>query len=134
MTAASPQECMKAFTAALIRRDIAGALSLVANDAIFFYSNGTTLRGKEAFAATMTANWQRISDYKYETRDPAWILETNNAAAVVYAFSWSAKVGDNAASGSGRATRIFRRERVGLFRSGWLLTHEHLSQGSGPLS
>jgi ketosteroid isomerase-like protein len=128
MTAASPQECMKAFTAALIGRDMSAALPLVADDAIFFYSNGTTLQGKEAFAATMTANWQRISDYKYETRDPVWTLETGDAAAVVYAFSWSAKVGDNAVSGNGRATRIFRREG-----SAWLLTHEHLSQGSGPL-
>lgn len=118
---------MQAFTAALISRDMAAALPLVADDAIFFYSNGTTLRGKDAFAATLTANWQRISDYKYETRDPVWILETDDAAAVVYAFSWSAKVGDNAVSGSGRATRVFRRDP-----SGWLLTHEHLSQGAGP--
>jgi len=56
MTAASPQSCMTDFTAALVGRDIGSALALLTDDVVFFYSNGTTIRGKDAFAAAMTAN------------------------------------------------------------------------------
>jgi ketosteroid isomerase-like protein len=115
---------MTAFTEALIRRDLDAALGLLADDVVFFYSNGTALWGKDAFAAVMTANWKLVSDYKYTTVDSKWLAETDAAAAVVYAFSWSGVAGGNAVSGGGRGTRVFRKERTG-----WRIAHEHLSAG-----
>jgi ketosteroid isomerase-like protein len=48
---------MTGFVDSMIRRDLEAALSLLTDDVAFFYSNGSALWGKEAFAATMTANW-----------------------------------------------------------------------------
>jgi ketosteroid isomerase-like protein len=127
----TPQSCMAAFVGALIARDIAAALALLTDDVVFFYSNGTVLRGKENFAATMTTNWKLVSDYKYTTLDPAWLAQSDIAAAVIYGFSWTGVAGGNVVGGSGRGTRIFRREAPSWRRrrSGWRIAHEHLSQG-----
>ena len=80
----SPHACMAAFVAALIRKDIGPALALLAEDVVFFYSNGSALWGKEAFAA-----------------------------AVIYTFSWSGVADGKEIAGGGRGTRIFRREPAG---------------------
>ena len=123
MGAASPQNCTRAFEAALIARDMDAALALLTDDVVFFYSNGTTLAGKTAFAETMRANWSRVTDYRYESGGERWLTES----VVVYGFKWSGVAGGNSVSGSGRATRVFRREA-----DGWRVVHEHLSAGSGP--
>ncbi|HEX4302771.1 MAG TPA: DUF4440 domain-containing protein [Rhizomicrobium sp.] len=121
--ATTPQACMTEFVAAMIARDMPTALSLMTDDVVFFYSNGTVLRGKDAFAATMTANWKLVSDYKYATVEANWLAQSDTAAAVIYSFSWSGVAGGNPVSGGGRGTRIFRREQ------GWRIAHEHLSNG-----
>lgn len=122
---------MKAFVAAMIARDMPAALALLTDDVVFFYSNGTTLRGKDAFATTMTANWKLVGDYKYTTEAANWLAQSDTGAAVIYGFSWSGIAGGNAVSGSGRGTRIFRREPARWLRRslGWRIAHEHLSQG-----
>ncbi|MEJ0065488.1 MAG: nuclear transport factor 2 family protein [Caulobacteraceae bacterium] len=105
MDSGSPQACTADFTAALIGRDIDAALALLSDDIVFFYSNGTTIRGKDAFAAMMTSSWKLIENYKYSTLESAWI--TDAAAAVIYSFAWSGSVRDQEVSGSGRGTRVF---------------------------
>jgi ketosteroid isomerase-like protein len=120
----SPQTCMDSFVASLIRRDIDTALSLLTDDVVFFYSNGTALEGKEAFAATMTANWERIEEYRYTTDKSIWLADSETVAAVIYTFSWSGVSDGKPVSGSGRGTRLFRREPIG-----WRIAHEHLSSG-----
>jgi ketosteroid isomerase-like protein len=116
---------MTDFTAALIGRDINSALALLTDDVIFFYSNGTVIRGKDAFAATMTSNWKLIEHYEYSTLESIWVAQSDAAAAVIYDFAWSGTVRDQNVSGSGRGTRVFRRAA----ESGWLIAHEHLSTG-----
>ena len=64
---ANSTACTTGLTAALIARDINAALALLTDDVVFLYSNGAAIRGKEAFAATMTASWKIIEGYKYET-------------------------------------------------------------------
>jgi len=122
--ASSPRACMAAFVDALLRRDIDAALALLTDDVTFFYSNGTALWGKEAFAANMTANWKLISGYTYSTLDSLWVEEADTAAAVIYNFAWSGVAGGNKVGASGRGTRVFRKER-----DGWRLAHEHLTTG-----
>ncbi|HEY3799894.1 MAG TPA: nuclear transport factor 2 family protein [Caulobacteraceae bacterium] len=124
MPATSPETCSADFTAALIRRDMAAALALLADDVVFFYSNGTVIVGKDAFAATMTASWQVVSDYRYQTLEPRWLARSDGAAAVVYGFEWSGVARGAPVSGGGRATRVFRNSDAG-----WLVAHEHLSAG-----
>jgi len=121
---ATPQACMAAFIASLLGRDIAAALALLTDDVVFYYSNGVMILGKDAFAATMTASWNRIECYAYTTHDPLWLAQSDAAAAVIYGFSWSGLVDDKEVGSSGRATRVFRRDAAG-----WRLAHEHLSAG-----
>jgi ketosteroid isomerase-like protein len=128
LTADSPQTCTASFTAALIRRDIDSALALLTDDVVFFYSNGTTVRGKDAFAALMTSSWKLIENYSYSTQDAIWVTQADTAAAVVYSFAWSGVVRGAEAGGSGRGTRVFRHEPA----LGWLIAHEHLSPGAPP--
>ena len=123
MPATSPQACSADFPAALIRRDMEAALALLADDVVFFYSNGSELIGKDAFAANMEASWKVLEDYKYSTLDPVWIAESDTAA-VVYGFAWSGMVRGQEVSGAGRGTRVLRRGPAG-----WVIAHEHLSLG-----
>jgi ketosteroid isomerase-like protein len=124
MSNESPQACMDAFTAALIGRDITTALDLLTDDVAFFYSNGSALWSKEQFAATMTANWKLVDRYQYKTLDSIWCAQSDSAAAVIYAFSWSGVASGKEVSGGGRGTRVFRKEGAG-----WRIAHEHLSAG-----
>jgi ketosteroid isomerase-like protein len=128
MAANTPRACVKDFTAALIARDMPAALALLTDDVVFFYSNGSTITGKDAFAALMRASWAVVEDYDYSSGDAAWIVETKTAAAVVYSFAWSGKARGADVNGSGRATRVLRKEPG----AGWRIAHEHLSIGQPP--
>ena len=125
MPAESPQVCTTDFTAALIRRDISGAVALLTDDVVFFYSNGTAVLGKDAFDAFMTASWKAIENYVYSTLDSTWVAQSDAAAAVIYSFAWSGTVRGGNVNGGGRGTRVFCRSPG----SGWLIAHEHLSVG-----
>jgi ketosteroid isomerase-like protein len=124
MMAASAQACTADFTAALIRRDMDAALSLLTDDVIFFYSNGSVIVGKDAFASLMTASWKIVSDYEYSTIDSIWVAQSDAVASVIYSFAWSGMAGGNQVSGSGRGTRILSNDGAG-----WRISHEHLSTG-----
>src|SRR5215831_19208540 len=123
--AASPDECMTMFIAAMIARDMDAALALLTDDVAFFYSNGSALWGKEAFATTMTANWKLIDNYRYATLDAVWIARAESVAAVIYTFAWSGLAGGKEVTGGGRGTRVFRSDG-----GGWRIAHEHLSAGA----
>jgi ketosteroid isomerase-like protein len=125
MPANSPQACTADFTAALIRRDMASALDLLSDEVVFFYSNGSTIRGKDAFASTMTAGWRVVEDYSYTTSDSTWVLQSDTAAAIIYGFAWSGRARGEPVSGGGRATRVLCNGPAG-----WLIAHEHLSSGA----
>ena len=118
------QACTAEFTAAMVRRDMDTALSLLRDDVVFFYSNGSVIIGKDAFKALMTANWKIVSDYEYSTQDSIWIAQSETAAAVIYSFAWSGMAGGGKVSGSGRGTRVLSNDGPG-----WRIAHEHLSVG-----
>jgi ketosteroid isomerase-like protein len=124
MAANSPQACTADFTAALIRRDMETALALLTEDVIFFYSNGSAVVGKDEFASLMTSSWKVVDDYAYSAADEVWVVESNTVASVIYSFTWTGKVRDQAIGGAGRATRVLRNDG-----SGWRIAHEHLSAG-----
>jgi ketosteroid isomerase-like protein len=124
MAPKSAQACTSEFTACLIRRDMDAALALLADDVVFFYSNGSVIVGKQAFAAAMTANWKVVTDYEYSTVDSHWIADSDRVASVIYSFAWSGSARGEKVSGSGRGTRVLSNDG-----SGWRIAHEHLSAG-----
>jgi len=125
MTADTPQLCAANFTAALIERDIDAALALLADDVVFFYSNGTAIAGKDAFATLMMTSWKMVENYKYQSGESKWVALSADAATLIYSFSWSGVVRGAEVSASGRGTRVFARQPDGA----WRLAHEHLSSG-----
>jgi ketosteroid isomerase-like protein len=100
------------------------ALTLLTDDVVFFYSNGSVIIGKDAFATVMTANWKMVTDYEYSTVESNWIAESDTVASVIYSFAWSGTARGEKVSGSGRGTRVFSNDG-----SGWRIAHEHLSTG-----
>jgi ketosteroid isomerase-like protein len=130
MTAETPQKCTERFTAALVARDMDVALALLTDDVVLFYSNGSTISGKNAFREVMTANWAIVEDYKYASANMTWVSQSDSSAAVVYSFAWSGKARGKDVSGTGRATRVLRNQS----KSGWQIAHEHLSGGEPPTS
>lgn len=120
----SPQTCNADFTAALIRRNLDSALAFLTDDVVFFYSNGSVLSGKAAFASLMTASWKMVAEYSYSAIDPKWIVSSDEVASLVYGFEWSGVAREEKVGGIGRGTRIFRK-----LPDGWLVAHEHLSAG-----
>lgn len=125
MTANSPQACAADFTAALLARDIDAALALLTDQVVLFFSNGTTIVGKDAFAATMKQAWGVLENYKYESDGLDWLTQTDTAAAVIYRFAFTATARGQDVSGAGRGTRVFAKQPDGR----WLMTHEHISTG-----
>ena len=124
MSAVSPQACTAEFTQALVARDMDTALSLLSDDVVFFYSNGSTIVGKDAFAKLMTANWGVVKDYVYAHAGDTWVAQSDAAASVIYSFNWTGTANGQSVSGAGRATRVLKHDG-----RGWLIAHEHLSAG-----
>ena len=125
MSTDTPQACTAAFTAALLNRDIDAALALLSDDVVFFYSNGSAILGKDAFAELMTASWKMVANYRYQSLEANWVAQSAEAASVIYNFEWSGVARGTEVNGSGRGTRVLSRQPGG----GWLITHEHLSAG-----
>ena len=122
MPASSPQACAADFTAALIGRDLAAALELLGDDVVFFYSNGSVIAGKDAFSATMTANWKMVSDYRYETLDQTWIAQSDRGttcplpvfaceSGIVQVFALKSNSRHSARASSLRRCRVSRSRR-----------------------
>ena len=124
MSAHSPQACTEDFTAALIGRDMEAALTLLSDDVVFFYSNGSVILGKDAFSILMLACWKVLEDYDYSTAGHVWVAQSETAASVIYSFNWTGKANGQAVGGAGRATRVLKNDGTG-----WRISHEHLSAG-----
>ena len=125
MTADSPQACATQFTDALVRRDIKAALARLTDEVVFFYSNGATIVGKDAFSALMTTSWKVVENDEYQSAESTWVAQTDDAAAVVYSFAWSGTARGTEIGANGRVAQAFSRQPDGSCR----VTHEHLSNG-----
>lgn len=104
--------------------DLQATLSLIDEEAIYLFSDGSVHIGKQAIEKVLRRNFELIQDEAYSIDNLTWILDTDDAAACLYEFSWSGIVNGEPSSGSGRGTSI-------LVRSGdnWRVVHEHLSRG-----
>ncbi len=120
----SAKECLAAFEAALGKRDLDVAMTLLSDDVVFFYSNGTAHFGRDAIRVAIQANFASIKDDNYRTHDHIWLAQSDTAAACVYSFSWMGTMDGKPVSGRGRGTSILRCEA-----DGWRIVNEHFNQG-----
>jgi ketosteroid isomerase-like protein len=116
--------CLAAFEAALARADLDGAMALLSDDVLFFYSNGSAHFGKVAVRAAVKSNFDSIKDDTYAAHDHVWLALSDTAAACTFRFAWTGTLDGKPVEGRGRGTTVLRREA-----GGWRIVHEHLSQG-----
>ena len=105
-------------------KDLPGTLELIADDAVYFWSNGSAMFGKAAIAEGLKANFDGIHNDTYETLDVTWLVETEETAVCVFRFQWSGEIGGKPASGQGRGASVLKR-----VNGEWRVVHENLSQG-----
>jgi uncharacterized protein (TIGR02246 family) len=105
-------------------KDLAATMELIAEDAVYFWSNGSAMFGKPAIAEAMRANFDGIADDTYDVADVTWLAETDDVAACVFSFHWTGRVDGKDVSGRGRGATVLKR-----VAGEWRIVHEHLSQG-----
>lgn len=120
----SPSEFMKQYEAATCAHDLEGTLDLIAEEAIYLFSDQTSHIGKWAIRRVLNANFQNIRDEAYRLDDMRWVATSESVACCVYKFSWSGIVDGRAASGTGRGTSVIHK-----IDGDWFVVHEHLSPG-----
>ena len=120
----TPAEYKRELVARMNAKDLDGTLALIADDAVYFWSNGSAMFGKAAIAQAMAANFGGIANDTYETLDVTWLVETDEVAACVFAFRWSGELDGQPVSGRGRGASVLRR-----IDGEWRTVHENLSQG-----
>lgn len=120
----SPTEFMQAYETVTNAHDLGALLGLIADDAIYLFSNQTSHIGKTAIREAIQANFEAIEDEIYRIQHLTWLANSSDVAACVYEFNWSGKVNGKPASGHGRGTTVIRR-----VDGRWKVAHEHLSSG-----
>ncbi len=115
---------MSAYIHAMNSRDLAAASAMIAEDAVFLFSNETTHIGKAAILQAIQNNFETIEDDTFRISNLTWLVKTDDLAACIYDFNWTGKIDGKPVSGSGRGTSLLRREN-----GGWRIVNEHLSKG-----
>jgi ketosteroid isomerase-like protein len=122
--AMSPAEFMNEYEAVTNAHALDVLLELIADDAIYLFSNQMTHVGKPAIRKAIRANFEAIEGETYRTRNLKWLANSNEVAACIYEFEWSGIMNGRPVSGHGRGTTVIRR-----VDGQWRVAHEHLSSG-----
>jgi len=117
-------EVMAAYERTMDTHDLQGALGLIDDEAVYFFSNEAVHVGKQAVEEALRRNFELIEDEAYAIGNLSWLARSESAAACVYDFSWSGTIGGRPASGTGRGTTVLQRAG-----GEWKVVHEHLSRG-----
>jgi ketosteroid isomerase-like protein len=123
--AQSPSEYTRELVRQMREKDLDGTLELIADDAVYFWSNGSAMFGKAAIGEAMRVNFASIRNDTYDVLDLIWLVETEDAAVCIYRFEWTGEIEGKATSGRGRGASVLRR--IG---GQWRTVHENLSQGA----
>ena len=101
--------------------DVGRVLPLIADDATFWFTDGS-YRGREEIADALARAFATIQDEVYEIKELEWVTLTAEVAACRYRFCWRGMVDGQPGSGRGRGTNVLVK-RDGA----WQIEHEHLS-------
>lgn len=120
----TPAEFLREYEAAGRTGGVEQTLGMIDEDAVYWFSDGTSHVGKSAVERAIRRNFDLIKDETYRISDVAWVAQSSDFAACVYRFDWSGVIQGAPASGSGRGTSVLTRRG-----DGWIVVHEHLSKG-----
>ncbi len=119
------QDFLSAYGKASDSNDLDAVLSMIDEEAVYFFSNESVHIGKQAIERAIRRNFESIQDDSYSIDNVTWLANTDDVAACVYDFSWSGTIEGQDAAGSGRGTTVLRR-----LGDDWKVVHEHLSHGN----
>ena len=120
----SPADYKRELVRRMNAKDLPGTLELIADDAVYFWSNGAAMFGKTAIAEALKANFDGIRNDTYETLEVTWLVETEETAVCVFRFQWTGEIAGKPASGRGRGASVLKR-----VNGEWRTVHENLSRG-----
>ncbi len=117
---------MRAYEAANNSHAIGRVLPFVAEDATYWFSDGS-YEGIDRITAAIKRTFATILDEVYEVRGLEWPVLSADVAVCRYRFAWTGLVAGERQSGQGRGTNVIvRRDGV------WRMLHEHLSTWAPP--
>lgn len=120
----SPAETKRELVRRMVAKDLPATMELIADDAVYFWSNGQAMWGKPAIEAAMKANFGLLRGDTYDIDQVTWLVEADDVAACVFRFRWTAVAEGEEVSGRGRGASVLKR-----VDGQWRVVHENLSQG-----
>jgi ketosteroid isomerase-like protein len=121
----NPRATLETYEQRLNLHDFDAVADLIAEDAVFWFSDGSH-RGRADIRAAFERTWRALADETYWLDQLEWLAEGHQVAACAYHFNWKARIGGEAASGTGRGTTVLSQAR-----GRWQIVHEHLSHRPG---
>src|SRR5260370_41088353 len=118
------EEFMKEYELSKRAHDLARVRLLIAEDAMFWFSNGGAYPGTERIADAIKQNFVVIQDDHYEIGPIRWLVRADTCAVCIYAFRWTGKIGGPPTQGSRPGTSGLEKSE-----GRWLMGAEHPSKG-----
>jgi ketosteroid isomerase-like protein len=87
-------------------KDLAGTLELIADNAVYFWSDGSAMFGKPAIAEGLKRNFDTIRNDTYDVFDVTWLVESDHVAVCVYRFGWTGEINGVPTHGEGRGASV----------------------------
>lgn len=115
------REMLAQYIDATNSHDFANVKTVLHQEAIYYFSD-QTCRTHEAIKTYFEHAWNVIKDEVYEARDVEWLFESDTSATCVYTYYYQGYLNGEWTEGKGRATNLFVNTKTG-----WKLSHEHLS-------
>lgn len=112
---------VRAYEEAANSRDLVRLASMIAPDAVYWFSDGSH-RGRNAVLGAIEGTFATIRDEVYRIEELEWVVHGEGQAVCRYRFAWTGTVDGRPRSGSGRGTNVLVHTD-----GGWQMLHEHLS-------
>jgi ketosteroid isomerase-like protein len=117
----TPNDFLLAYAMQTNTHDFDHVAPLIAEDAVYFFSEGTYTSEGDLRAA-FESTWATIRDEEYRIEDVRWLASDERIAVCIYHFRWRGVVNGQPREGMGRGTSVLARSDAG-----WRVIHEHLS-------
>jgi ketosteroid isomerase-like protein len=116
-----PEDVLDLYETKIKLRSFDELAPLIADDAVFWFSDGSHY-GMDEIRAAFERTWRKVQDEVYWLENLRWVAVSDDAASCIYAFHWKGLWDGKAFEGKGRGTTVLRREA-----DKWKIVHEHLS-------
>ena len=113
---------LEAYETAANSRDFSKVAPFIADDAIFWFTNGI-FNGKPAIQEAFEDTWHNIQDEAYTITNVKWVATSYWVATCTYEFKSDGVVNGKRQVYEGHGTNVVKR-----IAGRWRIVHEHLSK------